>query len=70
LIEREQYYINYFKSEYNILKAANSRLGIKHSLETIVLMSIKKRGINHNLYGKTPSYEKKKKNKWIFKVCN
>ena len=25
LIEREQYYINYFKSEYNILKAANSR---------------------------------------------
>src|SRR5580658_7156322 len=53
LIEREQYYINHFKSEYNILKAANSRLGIKHSLETRILMSIKKRGINHNLYGKT-----------------
>jgi len=61
LIEREQYYINYFKSEYNILKAANSRLGIKHSLETRILMSIKKRGINHNLYGKTPSYETRKR---------
>src|ERR1700712_1256897 len=56
LIEREQYYINHFKSEYNILKAANSRLGLKHSSETRVLMSIKKRGIYHNLYGKTPSY--------------
>jgi group I intron endonuclease len=42
LIEREQYYINYFKSEYNILKAANSRLGLKHSVETRILMSIKK----------------------------
>jgi group I intron endonuclease len=61
LIEREQYYINHFKSEYNILKAANSRLGIKHSLETRILMSIKKRGINHNLYGKTPSYETRKR---------
>jgi group I intron endonuclease len=61
LIEREQYYINHFKSEYNILKAANSRLGIKHSLEARVLMSIKKRGINHNLYGKTPSYETRKR---------
>ena len=56
LIEREQYYINHFKSEYNILKATNSRLGIKHSLEIRILMSNKKKGVNHNLYGKTPSY--------------
>ncbi len=55
LIERERYYINQFKSEYNILKAANSRLGIKHSLDTKILMSIKKESINHNLYGKTSS---------------
>ena len=55
LIERERYYINQFKCEYNILKAANSRLGIKHSLDTKILMSIKKESINHNLYGKTSS---------------
>jgi group I intron endonuclease len=61
LIEREQYYINKYKSEYNILKAANSRLGLKHSIETRILMSLKKRDINHNLYGKTPCFETRKR---------
>lgn len=34
LIEREQYYINLLKPEYNILKLANSRLGSKQSKTT------------------------------------
>lgn len=33
LIKREQYYIDLLKPEYNILKIAGSRLGIKHSEE-------------------------------------
>ena len=57
LIEREQYYIDFLEPEYNILKAANSRLGSKHSLETKALMSIKLKGINHPFYGKTHTYE-------------
>lgn len=35
LIEREQYYIDLLKPEYNILKIAGSRLGSKHTLEAI-----------------------------------
>jgi len=31
LIEREQYYLDNLKPEYNILKIANSRLGSKQS---------------------------------------
>lgn len=33
-IEREQYYLDLLKPEYNILLTAGSKLGIKHSLET------------------------------------
>lgn len=33
-IEREQYYLNQLKPEYNILKTAGSSLGFKHSDET------------------------------------
>jgi len=32
LIEREQYYIDLLNPEYNILKIAGSRLGVKHTL--------------------------------------
>ena len=32
-IDREQYYIDLFKPEYNILKTAGSKLGSKHSVE-------------------------------------
>lgn len=35
LIEREQYYIDLLKPEYNILKVAGSSLGVKRSIETI-----------------------------------
>jgi group I intron endonuclease len=36
LIKREQYYIDLLKPKYNILNIANSRLGIKHSPETLL----------------------------------
>jgi group I intron endonuclease len=36
LIIREQYYLDLLEPEYNILKIANSRLGIKHSPETLL----------------------------------
>lgn len=36
VIEREQYYIDLFKPEYNILSKAGSSLGFKHSLKTIL----------------------------------
>lgn len=35
LLEREQYYIDTLNPEYNILKIAGSRLGVKHTLDTI-----------------------------------
>nr|YP_010836061.1 hypothetical protein QLP54_mgp05 [Phyllosticta yuccae]WGC90076.1 hypothetical protein [Phyllosticta yuccae] len=35
VIEREQYYIDFFKPEYNILKVAGSPLGYKHTPEAI-----------------------------------
>jgi len=34
VLEREQYYLNLFKPQYNILKTAGSILGFKHSQET------------------------------------
>jgi group I intron endonuclease len=36
LIEREQHYLDILKPEYNILKIAGSRLGSKHSPETLL----------------------------------
>lgn len=34
--KREQYYMDYLKPEYNILKVAYSSLGYKHSEEALV----------------------------------
>ena len=45
LIKREQYYIDTLKPEYNILKIAGSRLGCKHSLET--LLKFKERRLSY-----------------------
>jgi len=36
LIKREQYYIDILYPEYNILKIAGSRLGSKHSVDTLL----------------------------------
>ena len=48
LIKREQYYFDILKPEYNILKIAGSRLGCKHSLETIIniKLAIKSRALS------------------------
>lgn len=40
-IDREQYYINKLRPEYNILNYAASSLGFKHSEQTKLKMSIK-----------------------------
>lgn len=40
VIEREQYYLDRFKPEYNILKVAGSLRGFKHSEATKEAMSI------------------------------
>lgn len=39
LIEREQFYLDTLKPEYNLLKVAGSKLGFKHSLFTIKTLS-------------------------------
>lgn len=44
VIEREQYYFNLFKPEYNILKIAGSISGFKHSIVTIKKMREAKLG--------------------------
>jgi group I intron endonuclease len=38
-VSTEQYYIDLYKPEYNILKIAGSLLGFKHSKETIVKLT-------------------------------
>jgi group I intron endonuclease len=58
ILEREQYYLDLIFSIdepniYNLLKEAGSRLGSKHSPETIAKLS----GENNPSYGKTPSIE-------------
>lgn len=53
LTEREQYYIDKLKPQYNILKTGNSRLGAKHTIDAKALMSIKQSGINNPNYEKT-----------------
>jgi group I intron endonuclease len=43
LIEKEQYYLDNFKPEYNILKIASSFRGFKHSELTKKAMSLRKK---------------------------
>jgi hypothetical protein len=56
-IEREQYYIDLLKPEYNILKKAGSNLGFKHSEATKLRMSINNAKEKHPFYGKKRSEE-------------
>ena len=44
LIKREQYYIDFLKPEYNILKFAGSLMGFKHSKEAIERMCFTRSG--------------------------
>lgn len=54
---KKEYYIDFLKPEYNILKIAGSSLGFKHSLNTRALMNINNTGINQPFYGKRHTYE-------------
>jgi group I intron endonuclease len=49
-IKREQYYLNFLKPEYNILKIAGSTLGFKHSEKT--LSKFKERKFSEEHIGK------------------
>jgi len=61
LIEREQYYLDYLKPEYNILKVVNSRLGSKQSEATKIKISISNKGKHNHFLGKMHTYETRKK---------
>nr|YP_009663678.1 hypothetical protein [Dactylella tenuis]QCW06817.1 hypothetical protein [Dactylella tenuis] len=52
IINREQYYFDLLKPEYNILKTARSCLGYKHSAEVLAKMSATRQGKNHPMFGK------------------
>jgi group I intron endonuclease len=52
LIEREQYYIDLLKPEYNVLKIAGSSLGAKHSEEAKAKIADALKGDNNPMYGK------------------
>lgn len=49
IVNKEQYYIDLFKPEYNILKYARSSLGFKHSAATKNLMRMAKLGKTNSL---------------------
>lgn len=47
ILEREQYYLDLLKPEYNILKKAGSRLGVKLTPEGLARMSLINKGRKH-----------------------
>lgn len=49
ILEREQYYLDLLKPEYNILKIAGSRLGIKLTPEGLARMSLINLGRKHTI---------------------
>ena len=59
-LEREQYYLDLLKPEYNILKKAGSSLGFKHSEETVIKISTASKG-NQKAKGLKHSEETKAK---------
>jgi len=52
-LEREQYYLEILKPEYNLLKTAGSGLGRKHTEETKDKMSDANKGENNPMFGKS-----------------
>jgi len=61
IIEREQYYLDLLKPEYNILKIAGSLLGFKHSDDTIFRLKKAKSNLNNPMFSKNHSVETKLK---------
>lgn len=47
ILEREDYYLNNFKPEYNILSKAGNSLGYKHTPETLLKLSLLNKGKKH-----------------------
>ena len=47
LLAREQFYLDKFKPEYNILTTAGSSLGFKHSEETLLKFKLRKLSDEH-----------------------
>ncbi len=69
-VNREQYYINLLKPDYNILKIAGSSLGYKHTEESLAKFRNRKHspetlekmsGENHHMFGKSLSQETRNK---------
>lgn len=52
LLTREKYYMELYKSEYNICKEPGSTLGKKHSVETRLKMSAARQGEMSHRFGK------------------
>jgi group I intron endonuclease len=46
-LEREQYYLDLIKPEYNILQTAGSMFGFRHTEDTILKMREAKLGISY-----------------------
>jgi group I intron endonuclease len=59
VIKREQYYIDILKPEYNICKIAGSTIGHKPSEEVRIKRSIRFKGSNNPMFGKTHTKETK-----------
>lgn len=57
IVAREQFYIDSLEPAYNLLSIAGSRLGSKHTEESIVKMNVAKSGENHPMFGKFHSEE-------------
>lgn len=47
ILEREDYYLNNFKPEYNILNKAGNSLGYKHTPESLLKLSLLNKGKKH-----------------------
>jgi group I intron endonuclease len=47
VIKREQYYLDFFKPKYNILKVAGSHLGYKHTPEALEKLRLSGIGRKH-----------------------
>jgi group I intron endonuclease len=61
LISKEQFYLNLFKSEYNLKPTAGSLLGYKHTPESIEKMSQSRLGEKNHFFGKIHSEETRMK---------
>lgn len=55
LLEYEQFYIDNLNSKFNVARIAGSCLGLKASEDTVLKLSLLRRGDKNGMYGKTHS---------------